>query len=167
MHIHTFTNSDRMASEAKPVFDSTVAPDDESVTKESALEKGPRDGIDTAQGTVVGVTLLDILDKWQIAIAWVGVLLVSCTNYLDSVTVGTYHVYALSEYNRLSIEGAMGTITGVIALGAPNSGPQITVERTLTIRIAIQGVLATLARELQYAGSPPFDICREPISNTY
>jgi hypothetical protein len=90
------------------------------------VERGSHDGEKGSVGyggteeiiVVPGTTLLDVLGKWELVIAWVGLLLVSFTNYLDAVTVGTYNVYALSEYGRLSIEGAMSTIFGVIALGS-------------------------------------------------
>ncbi|CAI6090155.1 unnamed protein product [Clonostachys chloroleuca] len=105
-----------MASETKPAVESTVA-----ATSEKEL--------DNAHHLVAGITLLDVLNKWQLVLAWIGLLLVSFTNYLDSVTVSTYFVYALSEFERLSVEGALSAIFGVIALG-------------------IQGVLATLAGEI-------------------
>jgi hypothetical protein len=96
-----------------------------------AVERGSHDGEKGSVGyggteeivVVPGTTLLDVLGKWELVIAWVGLLLVSFTNYLDAVTVGTYNVYALSEYGRLSIEGAMSTIFGVIALGSLHTFP--------------------------------------------
>lgn len=93
-----------MASETKPAVESTVA-----ATSEKEL--------DNAHDLVAGITLLDVLNKWQLVLAWIGLLLVSFTNYLDSVTVSTYFVYALSEFERLSVEGALSAIFGVIALG--------------------------------------------------
>jgi hypothetical protein len=94
------------------------SPHDKDVAaNDVAIEKRSLDGMDLQQSSVIHLTLLDRLNRWQLSIAWIGLLFVSFTNYLDAVTISTYHVYALSEYNRLSIEGAMSTIFGVIALG--------------------------------------------------
>jgi hypothetical protein len=96
------------------------------------IEKRSLDGMDIQHTPVIHLTLLDRLSRWQLGIAWVGLLFVSFTNYLDSVTISTYHVYALSEYNRLSIEGAMSTIFGVIALGIgrrPDHSASLTVDK--------------------------------------
>lgn len=93
-----------MASETKPAVESTVvATSGKEVNNEHNL--------------VARKTLLDVLSKWELVLAWIGLLLVSFTNYLDSVTVSTYFVYALSEFERLSVEGALSAIFGVIALG--------------------------------------------------
>ncbi|KAH6692179.1 major facilitator superfamily domain-containing protein [Plectosphaerella plurivora] len=140
-----------MAFEEKTALDSSTTTTAVAAKHDNAIDNGgvsaamKRGSHDGEKGSVSyggtdeivvvpGTTLLDVLSKWELVTAWVGLLLVSFTNYLDAVTVGTYNVYALSEYGRLSIEGAMSTIFGVIAL-------------------AIQGVLATLARELH-----PFNI---------
>lgn len=112
---------------ASTVPTETAVPDNaDNVHKDGgvpvALERGSNDGENGRVACdeiiiVPGTTLLDILGKWELGIAWVGLLLVSLTNYLDAVTVGTYNTYALSEYGRLSMEGAMSTIFGVIAIG--------------------------------------------------
>lgn len=61
------------------------------------------------------------MTKRTVIIAWVGLLLVAFVAYLDNVTASTYTVYALSHFERLSWEGAMMTIQGVICIGEPSS----------------------------------------------
>lgn len=73
------------------------------------------------------------MSKKTVLIAWVGLLLVAFVAYLDAITALTYSVYALSNFERLSWEGAMMTIQGVIAIGEFSSSPSIEMSILLTL----------------------------------
>lgn len=62
-------------------------------------------------------TMLDVFSKKGVTLAWASLLLFAVLNYLDGVALGTLQTYAVSEFQRLSIEGSLNTILGVVIVG--------------------------------------------------
>lgn len=62
-------------------------------------------------------TMLDVFSKKGVILAWASLLVFALLNYLDGVAMGTLQVYAVSEFQRLSIEGSLNTILGVVIVG--------------------------------------------------
>ncbi len=68
-------------------------------------------------GTVVEAGLLEIFSKPQIALIWAGLLVMVLMNYLNTSTLFTFSVYALSDFSQAASEGTLNTIFGIVALG--------------------------------------------------
>jgi hypothetical protein len=63
------------------------------------------------------VSMIRVFSKKGIALSWMTLLVITLMNSFDSVAVNTFQIYAVSEYNRLSIEGALATALGVATIG--------------------------------------------------
>jgi hypothetical protein len=63
------------------------------------------------------VSMIQIFSKKGIALSWMTLLVIALMNSFDSVAVNTFQIYAVSEYKRLSIEGALATALGVATIG--------------------------------------------------
>ncbi|EAT80995.1 hypothetical protein SNOG_11287 [Parastagonospora nodorum SN15] len=50
-------------------------------------------------------------------LSWMTLLFIALMNSFDSVAVNTFQIYAVGEYRRLSIEGALTTALGVATTG--------------------------------------------------
>jgi len=91
------------------------------------IEKHSMEKTSQVQDNAVGVgedivissspTMAGVFSKKALIFGWASLLAVALTNYLDLVAVNTFQVYAMSEFNRLSIEGALTTAIGVATIG--------------------------------------------------
>ena len=68
------------------------------------------------------VTLMLVFGTWGRIFAFVGMFFLSVAAYFDGVAIGNIGVYALSAFNRLSIEGALAVVSGVVVMGKSHNG---------------------------------------------
>jgi hypothetical protein len=71
------------------------------------------------EGTITSaeLTMINVFSKRAAVMAWAGLFLVALLNYMDLGMIHTFQIYAVSEFNRLSIEGALLTAIGVATIG--------------------------------------------------
>jgi hypothetical protein len=63
------------------------------------------------------VSMIQVFSNKGIVLSWITLLVIALMNSFDSVAVNTFQIYAVSEYQRLSIEGALATALGVVTIG--------------------------------------------------
>jgi hypothetical protein len=63
------------------------------------------------------VSMIEVFSNKGIVLSWITLLIIALMNSFDSVAVNTFQIYAVSEYKRLSIEGALATALGVVTIG--------------------------------------------------
>lgn len=62
-------------------------------------------------------TVVEVFSKKAIVASWAALALVALLNYLDLGMIYTFQVYAVSDFNRLSIEAALMTALSVATIG--------------------------------------------------
>ncbi|KAK4090936.1 hypothetical protein Purlil1_4516 [Purpureocillium lilacinum] len=125
------------------------------------IEKHSMEKTSQVQDNAVGVgedivissspTMAGVFSKKALIFGWASLLAVALMNYLDLVAVNTFQVYAMSEFNRLSIEGALTTAIGVatIVIQAPLA---VTISHVSYFSVfAVATVVTTLGSVLQAA----------------
>jgi hypothetical protein len=63
------------------------------------------------------VSMIQVFSKKGITLSWITLLVIALMNYFDGIVYNTFQIYAVSEYNRLSIEGALTTAAGIVTMG--------------------------------------------------
>jgi heptaprenylglyceryl phosphate synthase len=63
------------------------------------------------------VSMIQVFSKKGMVLSWMALLVIALMNSFDSVAVNTFQIYAVSEYKRLLIEGALTTALGVATIG--------------------------------------------------
>ncbi|KAH3949392.1 hypothetical protein HBH53_091220 [Parastagonospora nodorum] len=63
------------------------------------------------------VSMIQMFSQKGMVLSWMTLLVIALMNSFDSVAVNTFQIYAVGEYRRLSIEGALATALGVATTG--------------------------------------------------
>lgn len=116
---------------ASPVSVRSIKDAEKSDVPIAAEASLPSPSVDNA---VAGkVSLYQIFNKGELIMAWASLLLLTVVSYFDNLAAATFNVYAISEFQHLSIEGSLATILSVVTIGKHPCDPVSTLFPLLTL----------------------------------
>jgi hypothetical protein len=94
------------------------------------------------------VSMIQVFSKKGIVLSWMTLLVIALMNSFDSVAVNTFQIYAVSEYKRLSIEGALATALGVATIGRGSETQHPQSNRSKTLLCSAPSAVGSLHQSL-------------------